>query len=165
MMNSREALIQRRRQLQVQLRHDEESAPVADLIAALEAAGDDYRLIWAEESAAHPDLALLARAPLRSSRIDWEGMRDVRAFAAADEEAAADAMVAALNMLAQGSLKLTVTWGNGRTPSLILQRATAEAHMPLIADADFEVWIFDPAQDWVIESKRREGVCAGRLPA
>jgi hypothetical protein len=166
MKPDREALLQRRRELQQRILRESQRQSVAGLVAELESAGVEHELIWPDEAGELGWGWIARRFPIGFARVEW---RDVPGSACrrygSDQER--DRLFRALlgEYAPRDGDPVVIVWGNAAKPSIRIGAAAALAHCSSLLDSDFDLWVYSPGGDWLIECYHESEHCAGRAPA
>lgn len=152
MKPSREELLRRREEFVRRIRRDKERSYIASVLAELGAGGATYELIWPEEAEKCVLPWIEKRFPIRWGRVDWSDLHDVKCarWSAYEERDP----VFRRTLWERGNRdddSVVVVWGNGGKPCIHTNLAIVSEHCRVLLDADFEIWVFAPDGNWLIE--------------
>lgn len=143
----------------------ESKAAVAGLLAALDAAGEPYRLHMPGSAGERAAISWLHRAwPWRSwGQICWIEVADSVCVSWSSREELAAAFERTCAGQALGNPTVMVMGVTSSHPTIELPLDAARRHVSPIFQADRDTWVFCQSEGWCFEIYHDDDLCFGRV--
>lgn len=140
-----------------------DSSLIQDVLKSLEASGDEYRLLSAEED---ERLTNWIETSFGTSwfRVRWSDVPGHECREWLEWRDRVGSVEQLIDERALGNPTVCIVWSNLLTPRLEISLDVARRHSGLIFAADFDTWIICETDQWLIEVYHEGEACFGTVP-
>ena len=136
---------------------------IPSIVEELRSAKENFELLTIQDTTANTEW-LKNNFPIASAgRINWEKVPEslcIKYFGDSELFSAFEKIVAQQQL--EGNLNLIVSWGNALTLAIQIDMEVLRKYAESIFQQDWETWICDEQNEWLIENHHDGEICFGK---